>query len=207
MQKATDAGLATLDEHRDDGTPPDIVENLRRRVGQQTSAMWERLGPSESDLLTPSEHYRRLRLRMLQAERAEVLRIRDSGVLDQEVLQTVMSILDLEESMIDRLHEPADRLRPDDTLTSPEVGEHCEHLADAPETAVPDNPDRCQECLDEGLSWVHLRMCLTCGHIACCDSSVGQHASRHYERADHPVIRSFEPGEAWRWCYIDSQLG
>jgi len=57
------------------------------------------------------------------------------------------------------------------------------------------------------LTWVHLRMCLSCGHIACCDSSQGKHADRHYASTGHPVMRSVEPGEAWRWCYVDSQLG
>jgi monovalent cation/hydrogen antiporter len=54
---------------------------------------------------------------------------------------------------------------------------------------------------------VHLRMCLDCGEVGCCDSSVGRHASAHYEAAHHPVMRSVEPGEAWRWCYTDQRLG
>jgi CPA1 family monovalent cation:H+ antiporter len=54
---------------------------------------------------------------------------------------------------------------------------------------------------------VHLRLCMSCGHVGCCDSSVGKHAARHYGSTSHPVIRSFESGEAWRWCFVDEVLG
>ncbi len=54
---------------------------------------------------------------------------------------------------------------------------------------------------------MHLRLCLTCGHVGCCDSSVGKHATGHFAECEHPVMRSFEPGEAWRWCYLDNRLG
>jgi monovalent cation/hydrogen antiporter len=207
MQQVTNAGLRALEEHSDDDTPAEVSEGLRQRVGHQVNAAWERLGPDESDLLTPSEHYRRLRLLMLQAEREELLKVRDSGVLDHEVLQAVMRVLDLEESLIDRFDEGEDELPPDEPLRSLISGLECEHLQAAPRTVRPDTPGRCQECIEEGLSWVHLRMCLTCGHVACCDSSDGKHADKHYAHTDHPVMRSVEAGEAWRWCYVDSQLG
>jgi len=206
MQQVADAGLAALTEHSDANTPVDVVDSLRQRVGHQVNAAWERLGPDESDLLTPSEHYRRLRLVMLQAERERLLAVRDAGVLDHEVLQSVMRVLDLEESLIDRFDEAEDELPADEPLRS-QLGLECEHLQSAPRTAKPDTPGRCQECVVAGLNWVHLRMCLTCGHIACCDSSEGQHADRHYADTDHPVMRSVEAGEAWRWCYVNSQLG
>lgn len=61
----------------------------------------------------------------------------------------------------------------------------------------------CEECLQTGDSWVHLRMCLTCGHIGCCDSSKNRHASKHFHDTQHPLIESAQPGENWRWCYID----
>lgn len=61
----------------------------------------------------------------------------------------------------------------------------------------------CEECLKLGDTWVHLRMCLTCGHVGCCDSSKNKHATRHFQETGHPIIQSFEPGEDWRWCYID----
>ncbi len=63
---------------------------------------------------------------------------------------------------------------------------------------------RCPACIREGTRWVHIRMCLTCGEPACCDSSKPKHARRHFEQTGHPLIRSVEPGESWGWCYPDS---
>ncbi|EOD70416.1 UBP-type zinc finger domain-containing protein [Amycolatopsis vancoresmycina] len=67
---------------------------------------------------------------------------------------------------------------------------------------VPRTPQGCQECLSTGTSWVHLRLCLTCGHVGCCDTSPMKHASMHAHAIGHPIVRSFEPGENWRWCYV-----
>jgi len=206
MQQVTNAGLEALEAHSDENTPVDVVDSLRQRVGQQVNAVWERLGPDEGTLETPSEHYRRLRLVMLQAEREELLKIRDSGVLDHEVLQTVSGVLDLEESLVDRFDEAEDEELPE-PLKPRAGGAECEHLVAAGRTARPDTPGSCAECVAEGLSWVHLRMCLGCGHVACCDSSVGKHADKHFATTEHPVMRSVEAGEAWRWCYVDQQLG
>jgi uncharacterized UBP type Zn finger protein len=61
----------------------------------------------------------------------------------------------------------------------------------------------CEECLEIGGSWVHLRMCLTCGKVGCCDSSPNRHASAHFKEDGHPLVRSAEPGEDWVWCYVD----
>ena len=61
----------------------------------------------------------------------------------------------------------------------------------------------CEECLKTGDTWVHLRMCLVCGHVGCCDSSRGKHASKHFHATQHPVMRSIERGERWGWCYVD----
>jgi len=61
----------------------------------------------------------------------------------------------------------------------------------------------CEDCLKIDGWWVHLRVCLTCGHIGCCDNSPNTHARKHYEQANHPIIQSVEPGETWRYCYID----
>jgi hypothetical protein len=72
--------------------------------------------------------------------------------------------------------------------------------------AIVDLPDvipGCEECLKIGSSWVHLRMCMTCGQIGCCDSSPNRHASRHALTVGHPIARSAEPGEYWAWCYVD----
>ena len=82
----------------------------------------------------------------------------------------------------------------------------CEHLASATDVEAA-SMDGCEECLRMGARWVQLRLCLTCGHVGCCDSSPNKHATRHYRASGHPVIRSFEPGESWRWCYVDRVLG
>jgi uncharacterized UBP type Zn finger protein len=63
--------------------------------------------------------------------------------------------------------------------------------------------DGCEECLQIGSTWVHLRLCLSCGHVGCCDSSPHRHATGHFHQTNHPVIASFEPGERWAWCYVD----
>lgn len=61
----------------------------------------------------------------------------------------------------------------------------------------------CEECLKTGDRWVHLRLCMTCGHVGCCDSSKNKHATKHFHALDHPIMRSLEPGEDWGWCFID----
>jgi uncharacterized UBP type Zn finger protein len=69
---------------------------------------------------------------------------------------------------------------------------------------VPRTPQGCEECLLVGSPWVHLRLCLTCGHVGCCDSSPNRHARRHAHAVGHPIVQSFEPDEDWRWCYVDA---
>ena len=64
----------------------------------------------------------------------------------------------------------------------------------------------CEDCVKIGDTWVHLRLCLECGHVGCCDSSKNKHATRHFHQSKHPLIRSVEPGEAWVWCYVDQMM-
>src|SRR5437667_7802752 len=78
----------------------------------------------------------------------------------------------------------------------------CAHLMSAKEHKA-NTPQGCEECLKTGDEWVHLRLCLECGHVGCCDNSKNRHATKHYRKTSHPVIRSFEPGEDWRYCYPD----
>ena len=78
----------------------------------------------------------------------------------------------------------------------------CQHLSAVLDVA-PRTPNGCEECLAAGKTWVHLRLCLTCGHVGCCDNSQGKHATKHYHRTQHPIVRSLEPGEDWGWCYVD----
>jgi uncharacterized UBP type Zn finger protein len=71
---------------------------------------------------------------------------------------------------------------------------------------VAPNTRGCEECLAMGDSWVHLRLCLSCGHVGCCDSSKNKHATKHYHATQHPIVRSLERGESWAWCYADEQF-
>jgi hypothetical protein len=81
--------------------------------------------------------------------------------------------------------------------------QECVHLA-VEMAAITPTSDGCDECRRAGSGWVHLRVCATCGHVGCCDSSPNRHATRHWQaRPDHPIIRSYEPGEDWWWCYVD----
>jgi uncharacterized UBP type Zn finger protein len=77
----------------------------------------------------------------------------------------------------------------------------CSHLW-AIQPVQPSAPG-CEECLRIGAPWVHLRMCLSCGHVGCCDQSPYRHATKHFRATGHPLIRSLEPGEDWMWCYVD----
>ena len=81
----------------------------------------------------------------------------------------------------------------------------CTHL-DQLRAVQPRTPDGCEECLAIDGEWVHLRLCLTCGHVGCCDDSPNRHAMKHFHHAHHPIIRSFEPGEDWGWCYADQLM-
>ena len=83
----------------------------------------------------------------------------------------------------------------------------CSHADQIRVVAIQDNVLGCEDCLKIGGTWVHLRMCLTCGHVGCCNSSVGRHADLHLHETGHPIMLSIEPGEAWRWCHIDEHLG
>lgn len=83
----------------------------------------------------------------------------------------------------------------------------CTHLGEVG-ASEPQTIEGCQDCLTNGWTdWVHLRSCLSCGQVSCCDSSPYQHATKHFESTGHPVMRSIQPGESWRWCFVDEQVG
>jgi uncharacterized UBP type Zn finger protein len=81
----------------------------------------------------------------------------------------------------------------------------CEHAA-AVKNPAPRTSEGCEECLRTGDAWVHLRLCEECGHVGCCDSSKNTHATKHFHATQHPVIASFQPGENWKWCYVDEAI-
>jgi len=82
----------------------------------------------------------------------------------------------------------------------------CEHINQVNKDIQAKTPEGCEECLKSGDVWVHLRLCLTCGHVGCCDNSKNKHATKHYHATGHPVIKSFQPGEKWAWCYVDELM-
>lgn len=81
------------------------------------------------------------------------------------------------------------------------MAKQCSHLNQVKFTAA--SKHECEDCILTGDTWVHLRLCLICGHVGCCDSSKNKHATKHFHSAGHPLIRSIEPGERWMWCYLD----
>ena len=199
------AGQARLAELATGDEPDGVVERLRDRSTSRSHAAWERLGRPLADQDTPSSVYARLRMAMLDAERAVVVRARDEGTAPGEVLESALAAIDVEESLLDRQEELAGGDR-DRVLTPRARAAACAHLAAAPPgRAHPESA--CEDCLAEGTTWVHLRTCLSCGHVGCCDSSPRRHAREHFGSTAHAVVVSAEPEEAWRWCWVDSELG
>ncbi|UYM06211.1 Na+/H+ antiporter [Solicola gregarius] len=196
-QRAARAGLQRLDEELTGDEPQEVVDRLRQRSLDRANAVWERLGGSSDP---PSVQYAKLREIMLESERGEVLRIRRNGHMDQTVLRHVLDALDVEETILDRSAEDTTAEREVELVPSGNRGK-CEDLRTYVDAPRPRTPEGCEQCLKEGMSWVHLRECMVCGYIGCCDSSPGTHATKHWEESEHPVMRSFEPGEAWRWCF------
>lgn len=208
LDLARKAGLEKLDATVDQRDPEEVVARLRARTEERSNAAWERLGRSTDGTETPIETYHRLRLDMLVAEREAVLTARDNRTANDDVVRSVIRILDVEEAMLDRaLEGQVDESR---ELVAPAgIAQACEHLEAAalhPDPA-PRTPGECEGCLRDGTTWVHLRKCLDCGTVGCCDSSVARHAERHFQETGHATMRSVEPGEAWRWCYVDELLG
>ena len=201
IHQASMAGLAKLDE-LDEEDPHSVSETLRERVARRDNSAWERIGASEDE--TPSEIYNRRRQLMIDAERGRVLEIRDTGTMPSEVVNQVLSMLDVEESMLDYSDEERQRVKAGVPHT---LEGDCEHLRAVRPPVEPDTPGECGDCLRDGTTWVHLRMCVLCGHVACCDSSPERHASQHHEGTGHEVMRSAESGEEWRWCFVDQLTG
>jgi uncharacterized UBP type Zn finger protein len=102
-------------------------------------------------------------------------------------------------------HIPLSQYRNDDAPVHTGRGytmAQCTHL-DQIQDVTPRTPEGCEECLAIGDTWIHLRLCMICGHVGCCDDSKNKHATKHFHATGHPIIKSFEPREDWGWCYID----
>jgi CPA1 family monovalent cation:H+ antiporter len=204
QQRATNAGMVRLDEVAGDDVPPEILKRIKMRSKERSQALWERLGGSDE---TPSQLYSRLRIEMIDAERAELIRLRDDGVVPDDIMRRVIAAIDIEETILDRGEDYWSTAEREADLVPPATHPSCEHIDAITTTPSPNTPEGCEECLRDGTTWVHLRLCFACGHVGCCDSSPQRHASRHYQEVKHPVMRSFEPGEAWKWCFVDNVLG
>jgi CPA1 family monovalent cation:H+ antiporter len=197
LQQASKAGFKRLHELEYDD-PHDVFDVLKQRIEQRNFAAWERLG-TVADQETPTELYSRVRLEMIDAERGRVLEIRGSGTVPSEVISEVLSMLDVEESMLDLSRQSREEVR--DVLSVRRTGASCDDLSAHPAIETVPGPE-CGDCLREGTTWVSLRQCLDCGNVGCCDSSPSRHATRHFRQTEHPVMESAEPGEDWRWCYV-----
>ena len=208
LDEARKAGLERLNEVSSEADPEDVLARLRTRTEERSNAAWERIRRTGADVETPIETYQRLRLEMLDAERTAVLAARDDRSADDDAVRKVILLLDVEEAMVDRAaHASVDSHQ--ELVTPDALAKTCEHLEAARESVEPPprTAGQCDACLRDGTTWVYLRMCLTCGVVGCCDSSVSKHAEVHYLETGHPTMRSVEPGEAWRWCYVDELLG
>ncbi|MDQ6687055.1 MAG: Na+/H+ antiporter [Actinomycetota bacterium] len=202
LHQASQAGLAKLDG-LDEDDPHSVTDALLERVERRNLTAWERIGAGDAE--TPSETYSRRRRVMIDAERNRVLEIRDTGSVPHEVVGEVLAMLDVEESMLEYSSSQRDRPRSAERSQSVEGG--CEELRREWPDVEPHTAGQCDACLAEGVAWVHLRMCLECGNVACCDSSPNRHATVHFNETGHPVMRSAEPGEDWRWCYPHELTG
>jgi CPA1 family monovalent cation:H+ antiporter len=197
LQQASKAGFKKLHDLEYDDRHG-VFALLKQRIEQRNFAAWERLG-TVADQEAPSELYTRVRLEMIAAERERVLDIRRSGTVASEVVSDVLSMLDVEESMLDIGQERRDELRL--TATHRRTGDSCPDLDAFPAIVTVEDPE-CGDCLREGTAWVALRQCLECGSVGCCDSSPRRHATAHFHETQHAVIESAEPGEDWRWCFV-----
>ena len=200
LQQASKAGFKVLQNLEYDD-PQGVVKLVKQRIEQRNFAAWERLG-TQAEMETPSELYARVRLAMLEAERTRVLEIRDAGQVASEVVSEVLAMLDVEESMIDVAQASREELKTEYSRVR-RTGASCDHLQSRPVVEVEQEPSPvCQKCVDDGYTWVSLRICLECGNIGCCDSSVMRHATGHFRESTHPVMQSAEPLEDWRWCFV-----
>lgn len=199
-----DAGRAGLERlgtlHFDD--PNHILDLIRKRVDERSFAAWERLSTA-GDKEAPSQQYARIRREMLTAEREKVLQVRATGTVPGDIIAEVLQMLDVEESIIDSRSEQVAAVG---SARRQMQTQGCADLAAFPAQADTE-ASTCPECEAEGLPWVALRRCLACGHVGCCDSSPGRHATRHFRSSQHPVMESAQPGEDWRWCYLHHITG
>lgn len=205
LQQASKAGFAALKEAETDvlrDNPHGVVDAVKDRIERRNFAAWEQLNTT-ADEESPSELYSRLRLAMIAAERGRVLEVRSSGTVPSGVVSEVLAMLDVEESMLDVAQEVRDEERA--AAFAGTGSGSCAHLETSPAVTTADDLV-CDDCHPDE-RWVALRVCLTCGHVGCCDSSPHRHATEHFHDTAHPVMQSAEAGEQWRWCFVHHVTG
>ncbi|MFC7572592.1 cation:proton antiporter [Klenkia terrae] len=201
---ANAAGLARLAELTTGDEPEGVVHRLRDRSTARSHAAWERLGRPLADQDTPSSVYARLRMQMLDAEREVVVRARDGGTAPGRCWRP-RSRRSTSRSRC-WTGTRSSRAAAGTRRWPPAAGRGLRAPGGGP-AGVSHPESACVDCLAEGTTWVHLRTCMACGHVACCDSSPRRHARVHFGTSAHPVVVSAEPDEAWRWCWVDDELG
>jgi CPA1 family monovalent cation:H+ antiporter len=198
-QRSINAGIDALKAAAEPGDE-EMVKRVKLAAKQRIDLAWERLGQDGCNE-TRGRAYRRLRMAGMTGERTKLLEIRDRGFADHEVLSSLLVELDVEEATLENRESREREVR--EAPARPDGDAPCVHLGQVPAEVDFEAHGDCADCVRLGLEPVELRMCLDCGHIACCDSSVGKHATAHFRATGHPVMRSIEPGEHWRWCYVD----
>jgi CPA1 family monovalent cation:H+ antiporter len=198
-QRSINAGIDALKAAAEPGDE-EMVKRMKLAAKQRIDLAWERLGQDDCNE-TRGRAYRRLRMAGMTGERTKLLEIRDRGFADHEVLSSLLVELDVEEATLENRESREREVR--EAPARPDGDAPCVHLGQVPAEVDFEAHGDCADCVRLGLEPVELRMCLDCGHIACCDSSVGKHATAHFRATGHPVMRSIEPGEHWRWCYVD----
>ena len=198
LQQASKAALDELDTLEYDDQAG-VVDLIRQRLDQRNFAAWERLG-TQADTESPAALYYRIRSEMIDAERRRILEIRSAGQVPSKVVADVLSMLDVEESMLDSAVQERDETAAYSTRRW-QIGDLCADLAHYAVSVEPP-ASQCEACAALGSQWVSLRRCLECGSVGCCDSSPHQHATEHFRETQHPVMQSAEPGEDWRWCFV-----
>ena len=207
LHQASEAGLEVLEAEEDDD-PHGVRDSIRPRLEQRNFAAWEQLGDSSTEHETPSQTYSRLRLAMIDAERGKVLEVRKRrpGAARGGPRRAGHA----RHRGVDARPSPWRRTRvgwgPRRKRGAP-WATPARTWTNAPDDVEQNTPGECEECVRDGTSWVHLRTCLDCGHVGCCDSSPQRHATAHFRDTGHRVMRSAEAGESWRWCFVHHLTG
>ena len=207
LQTSSNAAIAHLDDIVGPDDAPETVEMLRDRIAARPDAMWEKLGRPGDDE-TPAEQYRRLRLQTIDIERNEVLKIRSSGTVDHDIIEQVLGSFDIEESMLTIATERSERLTEDEPVDHADG--RCWPLR-APQHAPARSIRTARASARTASARARVRCtCESASPAATSDAATPQSGgmpTRHFSRTQHPVMRSFEPGESWRWCFLDERIG